>query len=304
LNVPASFWKALRQEAKTLNPDFVLLAEAWTGMADIAPYYNQEFDATFDFPIYGEIEGNQDQVGDSLLLGVKSARTLDGLLIAQQVLFPNGAQRVEFINNHDTNRAMSEVNGDVKRAKLGALLELTLPGTPMIYYGEEIGMRGVKAPAPDYDKSRREPMDWYAAETGPGMTTWYRPDSRNNRSNDGFSVQEEMGKPDSLLEYYRTLAALRNSNSALRSGYREGISQDSQSAYAYLRRDEKGGFLIVMNFGTAPATLHLDLGPSTLPTGQYRAVDVFAKKEWPVTNLAISMGLDAASGTILQLVPR
>jgi glycosidase len=147
-------------------------------------------------------------------------------------------------------------------------------------------------------------MDWYAAETGQGMTTWYKPDSRNNRPNDGISVEEESGKSDSLLEYYRAVAALRSSNSALRTGSREGIAQDEQMAYAYLRRDEKSAFLVVLNLGNARATLHLDLGPTTLPTGQYRAVDVFTKKEWPVTDLSVTLDLDSATGAMLRLAPR
>ncbi|MGE5265475.1 MAG: alpha-amylase family glycosyl hydrolase, partial [Acidobacteriota bacterium] len=182
LNVPHAFWKRFRSELKAIDPNLLLLAEAWTSGRGIQPYYEDEFDAAFDFPLYGDIEGNHATVGDSLLLGLRSPRLLDGTLAAEQVLFPPGAQSVIFLNNHDTTRVMSEVKGSAARAKIASTLLLTLPGTPMVYYGEEIGMAGLKGPD---DKPLREPMDWYAAEAGPGMTTWYKPGERSNQPRDG-----------------------------------------------------------------------------------------------------------------------
>ena len=123
------------------------------------------FDAAFDFPLYGDIQGSNDKVGDSLLLGIQSPAVLEGTLNATRILYPPQAQVVEFINNHDTDRVMSEVQGDPRRAKLGATLLLTLPNTPMIYYGEEIGMQGVKP-----DEDIRLPMQW-SADANAGFTT-------------------------------------------------------------------------------------------------------------------------------------
>lgn len=304
LNVPHTFWKRLRAELKPIRSDFLLLAEAWTKLPDLAPYYNDEFDATFDFPVYGEIEHDPNAVGDSLLLGNGSPNFMDINLAAGQTLFPPGAQRVEFLNNHDTERVMSEVKGDLQRARLGADLLLTLPGTPQIYYGEEIGMAGTKSPAPDFDKTRREPMDWYAAESGPGMTSWFKPPNRNNRPNDGISVEEEQGKRGSLLEHYRALIALRNANRSLRTGIRERMSVDNPGVYAYLRYDEQSAFVIALNFGAAPAALTLDLSNTSLPDGRYTATDVLSKKTFEVDALKLSLKADAATGYVLQLTRR
>ena len=76
-------------------------------------------------------------------------------------LYNPGAQSVRFLNNHDTVRVASQLD-DEKREKLAATLLMTLPGTPMVYYGEEIGMRGDKT---DGDKSVR----LFASTDG---TTW------------------------------------------------------------------------------------------------------------------------------------
>jgi len=300
LNVPHDFWKKLRAELKAVNPDFLLLAEAWTSGRGIKPYYDDEFDAAFDFPLYGDIEGSQSSVGDSVLLGSRSARALDGTLAAAQVLFPPGAQRVVFLNNHDTNRARSEVNGDLRRAKLGATLLLALPGTPMIYYGEEIGMAGVKGTD---DKPLREPMDWYAVETGQGMTMWHKPADRNNTPTDGISVEEQLGKPGSLLEHYRALVALRNGNPALRTGFWERVETENDKVYAYLRRDSAASFLIVLNFDDAPALLTLDLGASSLPDGRYAATDVLTNKTFSLDGLTLKTDLAPVTGYVWRLVP-
>ncbi len=302
LNVPHAFWKRLRAELKSINPDFLLLGEAWTNALGIQPYYADEFDATFDFPLYGDIQGSHDQIGNSILLGLRSPDVMDGTLAAEQVLYPPGAQRVEFIENHDTDRAMSQVKGDMRRAKLGALLLLTLPGTPMIYYGEEIGMSGVKRSSPRDDKPLREPMDWYAAEAGPGMTNWYKPPDRNNQPNDGVSVEEQVGKPGSLLEDYRALVALRNASSALRTGAMEKIAlPGNPNAYAYLRRDSTAAFVVVLNFEDKSLLLTLDLGATSLPDGRYTATDVLSKRVFNLAGLKLSLNLDAATGYALQL---
>ncbi len=306
LNVPHAYWKKLRAEVKALNPEFLLLAEAWTGGLDIARYYENEFDATFDFPSYGDLEGSNDRVGDSMLLGGNSGSLLFGTLSAESRLFPPGAQSVHFLNNHDTDRVMSEVKGDRARAKLGATLLLTLPPTPMVYYGEEIGMTGTKAPAPDYDKTRREPMDWYAAESGAGMTNWYKPSGRNNQAGDGVSVEEEQGQADSLLEHYRALIKLRAGHSALRAGALEKLSlEGSSEALAFLRTDAQETLLVILNFGAKPASLTLDFSGTSLPDGIFRAMDLFGEKKFPdLESTTYTLDVEPTAAYVLQLMPR
>ena len=305
LNVPHSFWKKLRAELKAIHPDFVLLAEAWTNALAIKPYYDNEFDATFDFPLYGDIQGSHDKIGTSILLGKRSPHVMEGTLAAEQVLYPPGAQRVVFLENHDTDRAMSQVNGNRSRAKLGAMLLLTLPGTPMIYYGGEIGMSGVKPSPPTDDKPLREPMDWYAAESGTGMTTWFKPAVRNNQASDGVSVEEQSGKADSLLEYHRALIALRNANSALRTGAFEKIELDSAAnVYAYLRQDSTAAFVVVLNFADAPVAVTLDLGATALADDRYAAINALSKQVIHLDGLTLKLSLDATTGYVLQLMKR
>lgn len=261
LGVSHDFWKEFRAELKALDPDFLLLGEVWTGGLKIAPYYDDEFDATFDFPVYFDLMGSHERAGTSALLGSgRSPATFESLLRAQVRLYNPGAQSVRFLNNHDTLRVASQLQ-DTDREKLAATLLLSLPATPMIYYGEEIGMRGDKS---DGDKTLREPMDWYAAETGAGMTSWYKPQVRFNKAKDGISIEEQQNEPGSLLEHYRALIALRKKYPVLRTGEFVPLPLNGGSrAVAFLRRAGSETLVVLLNFDTQPVSLSLD--PNVLP---------------------------------------
>ncbi len=273
LGVSHDFWKTFRAELKKENLDLLLLGEVWTSGLKIAPYYDNEFDATFDFPLYFDLMGNHQRVGSSTLLGKGSLASFQSSLRAQTRLYNPGAQSVRFLNNHDTVRVMSQLLADclappgaqiikcttqeTPRAKLAATLLFTLPATPMIYYGEEIGMLGDKS---DGDKTVREPMDWYASQWGAGMTTWYRPSLRLNTALDGISVEEQQNKNDSLLQHYRALIALRAKYDALRHGEFIPLTvSNNPQTVAYLRQDETETFIVLLNFGAQSATVPLDL---------------------------------------------
>ena len=132
----------------------------------------------------------------------------------------------------------------------------------MIYYGEEIGMRGSKGHGPAYDEYRREPMDWYRAENGPGMTTWFKPSDRNNKPDDGISVEEEDKQTESLLGYYRTISALRAAHPALRSRDFQMMQtvNGCSSCLGLWRWAEGEVFVVIFNFGSQRHLIKLDTG--------------------------------------------
>jgi len=137
------------------------------------------------------------------------------------------------------------------------------------------------------------------------MTHWYTPVDSNNKPNDGICVEEEQGKSDSLLEYYRALVALRNASPALRTGAMEKIDAPADSnAYAYLRQDSTTSFVVILNFEDKPIALTLDLGVTSLPDGRYSATDAFSKRTFDLDGLALKLNLDAASGYVLRLSRR
>jgi glycosidase len=258
---PHRTWKMLRQEVKALNPEALLLGEAWLrNPVDMRNYFNQEFDALFDFPLYHTLAGDHDANGDGLLNGQVRAGLVHGPILSLYHYYAH-AQMVRFINNHDTNRAMTDLQGDADKARAAATLLLTLPSTPMIYYGEEIGMRGQKGSGPIYDELRREPMDWHAAEEGAGMTNWFKPSNRNNAPQDGVSVEEQTDDPGSLLNHYRQLIALRHDYAALRAGgyQKAALTGNPDTQAAFWRWDEDALILVVLNLSDTSATTEVDL---------------------------------------------
>ena len=290
LGASHDFWKAFRQAVKAENPDALLVGEVWDSGLKIAPYYDNEFDAAFDFPVYFDVMGSHDRAGNSALLGKRAPGAFQTLLKAQTRLYPPGAQSVRFFNNHDTLRIMSQLKPAcaeqnarceterMERAKLAATLLLTLPATPMLYYGEEIGMAGDKS---DGDKTLREPMDWYARENGTGMTAWYKPDAGFNQPDDGISVQEQQAKPDALLEHYRALIALRAKHDALRHGEFVAVPvQGSEQAAAFARVTDDEILLTVFNTSDQAAGVTLDL--SAFVSNTAALSDLLGKTEFPV----------------------
>ncbi len=274
--VPDRFWERLREVVKSRHPEAVILGEVWDSNTSILQsYFNAGFDALFDFPWYLHMVNNENSIGRGVINGQTDPIILQVSLGAMQRLYPRGAQVVRFGSNHDTNRIASAVESDPARMRLMAAATVLLPGIPIVYYGEEIGMRGVKGNGPVYDELRREPMDWYAAESGPGMTTWFKPSNRNNRPNDGVSVEEQEQEADSLLHFYRKLIALRHAHAALR-GEAFHIMREIEgcdTCFGVWRWDDQTALAVVFNFsGEAKAarltdrslTLRIEESPTPL----------------------------------------
>jgi glycosidase len=133
------------------------------------------------------------------------------------------------------------------------------------------------------------------------MTTWYKPEDRNNKPNDGISVEEQEGQPAALLEHYRTLLALRNANAALRAGSWEPLAVENEKVYAYLRADSQSAFLVVLNFGSAPANISLDLARATLPNLPTQLANALTGQVLPVPGSRVNVDLEGAAGVILKI---
>lgn len=271
---PLGFWQKLREQVKAKHPDALLLGEVWDGnVVLLRQFYENGFDALFDFPWYLSLSGGENNNGAGVLNGIDTPLLLHSAYRAMLQVYPRGAQVVRFPSNHDTNRVASAALEDAARTKLAASLAMLTPGIPVIYYGEEIGMRGSKGPAPDYDKFRREPMDWYASEQGPGMTTWFKPASRDNKPNDGVSVEEQEANGTSLLSYYRNLSTLRKDHPALMSHEFQLMQQVAGCASCLgLWRWAEGEVVAqFFNFGPEEQTIQFDAAASSPVTLQGEA---------------------------------
>ncbi|MFZ0493684.1 MAG: alpha-amylase family glycosyl hydrolase, partial [Acidimicrobiia bacterium] len=160
--------------------------------------------------------------------------------------------------NHDMNRIMSQLAANVDLAKLSATWLLTAPGIPFLYYGEEIGLRGIKP-----DSQIRTPMPWTSEKGRVGFTAgvpWELPWI----GYDTFNVADEAGDPDSLLSTYRRLIRLREATPALDHGDTVLVDSGSEHLISYLRSDGSDHVLVVLNLSEDPVSdyvLSLESGP-------------------------------------------
>jgi glycosidase len=160
--------------------------------------------------------------------------------------------------NHDSfagSRVWNTLNGNVAQYKLAAATYLLLPGTPFIYYGEEIGM--ATAGSLSGDAAQRDPMSWTADAGNAGFTTGtpYRALASNLAAQNAAA---EAGDPASLLNFYKALLALRNTVPALATGdYTQAGA--SGNVLQFQRRSGASAALVLINYGSSAATATVNL---------------------------------------------
>ncbi len=156
------------------------------------------------------------------------------------------------VSNHDMfsgARLWDQVGGQVAQYKLAAATYLLQPGTPFIYYGEEIGMAGT--PGLAGDAPLRGPMSWSADAANAGFTsgTPYRPVSANVATHNAAA---QLADPDSIHAFYKNMLALRNALPALARGSYRHVSVHGD-VMGFERRLGKERVLVLINFGAGAA---------------------------------------------------
>jgi len=243
-----AWWVEFRTEMQKYNPDVYLVGEVWADAETVAPFLKGlpslfNFDLAFSLlataqegrSISAEISGpNWIEIeGENLLSGFIETRNkyLD--------VNPNFQDAI-FLSNHDQNRSLSFLNGDVKKAKLAASLMFTLPGLPYIYYGEEIGMLGQKP-----DPNIREPFLWDIREADQQRATWIEPRFSTDTTVTPLAVQ--MKDRSSLYMHYKHWISLRNQSKALSEGSIESLEMDTQEVVAFRRKTDNETLMVYHN---------------------------------------------------------
>jgi alpha-glucosidase len=211
-------WRALTDELG--DPERVLVGETWVlDLERLASFYGtglDELHLAFNF-VFLEAE--------------LEAATLAGIVARTEELLPQHAWPVWTLSNHDLTRCPTRWGqGDQRRVRLALMLLLTLRGTPVLYYGDEIGMPETDVPQErvvdpvallgDDDRAGRDgartPMPW-SAEDGAGFTRagvepWLP------FGDLAANVADQRDDPASVLNLTRDLIALRRAEAALRTG--------------------------------------------------------------------------------------
>lgn len=207
--IPHSFWNRLRKEVKQIRPDFLILGEVWDGANYLIPFFEDEFDMLFDYPLYYALQRFFDGSDN---------KAIENTLLHQVEIYPPNFQMMRFLSNHDNHRALSLFNQDTMKYFQSLVLLFTLPGTPMIYYGDEIGLIGRTPP-----ENVRQMMVWDKFE--------------NNL----------------VYDLHRILIKLRKDNKSLSEKFDaktkslKFLRTNNKNVVTYLREREREKFVVIIN---------------------------------------------------------
>ncbi|WNR43576.1 alpha-amylase family glycosyl hydrolase [Paenibacillus roseipurpureus] len=246
-----AWWKEFRAGLQEVNKDAYLVGEIWDSIAVIAPYLDHALNSGFNFDLAKTLisSANTETAGNI-------AFTLERTYGLYEKSSGGNFIDAPFLSNHDQTRVMSALQGNVDHAKMAAALLLTMPGNPFLYYGEEIGMLGMKP-----DEYLREPMVWKAAG-GAGQTTWEAP--RYNKEG-APNVEAQLKDANSLLNHYKKLIQWRNEEPALQGGKISEYKTSNTHIAAYVRGEGKDSLLVVHNLSGQEQVL--DLSEDNVNTG-------------------------------------
>lgn len=155
--------------------------------------------------------------------------------------------------NHDSfagDRVFNQFQGNLAQYRLAAATYLLQPGTPFLYYGEEVGMaRGTQGG----DPGLRTPMSWTGSTANAGFTTGtpYRSLSTNVATH---NVAVQQADPDSLLNFYKAMLALRRGLPSVAGGSYEQVVVNG-SALSFQRVLGSERTLVAINYGTTAGSV-------------------------------------------------
>lgn len=274
-NVEVLTW--IKQTGCSVNPDFYLVGECWDSIEIIENYYASECDSFFKFN--SSLEG----IGAETILG-QVKRTMRSNSFGEAIekrektikdKNPN-AYYSYFLANHDMDRASTSFK-DIN-AKMAASLLCLMPGTPYMYYGEEIGLKGIRKSNDHSDARRRLSMVW-SQEDKTGECDF--PES--NRQDLNNNEQVELGVNDlendgfSLLNHYKKAANVRNKYPFMKHGVFKNRCPDlntlDEHVLAYEISYEGESIVIIHNFNDYNVEVDIsDIGntiDSQINTGHY-----------------------------------
>jgi alpha-glucosidase len=258
-----------RRIAEEYDPPRLLLGETYVaGAGRLARFYGEgdELQLAFNFPF---------------LKARFHAEPLARFVAETEAALPAGASPVWTGSNHDHSRFPTRwAQNDDRRTRLALLMLLTLRGTPVLYYGDEIGMGDTPItrsqledpvgvlhwPAVEGRDPERTPMQWHDGEgagfTDPGVTPWLPIGDA-----DVVNVAAQVDDPASILSFCRAVVALRRQREDLRRGdYRPLESPDGTWVF---RRGR--GTLVALNLSTVTQDVEVPEGEvliSTVPAGR------------------------------------
>lgn len=214
--VAPEFWKAFRKRVREVKPDTYLVGEIWEEPQNWLQ--GDQFDGVTNYPWRGATL-------DFFAQEKTTPSEFDqALILTRQGMDPDvPAASFNLLGGHDTERLRTVCGNDPLRQGQLLLFQLTYPGVPSLYYGDEIGMQGGK------DPENRRAMPWEEEKWDRGQRDFYK----------------------------KAIAARRAHSSLQRGNFEVLIADDERLVYGFLRCDEAERAVVLFNRGMQPATVSL-----------------------------------------------
>lgn len=264
------FWIWFREEMQKIKPDVYLVGEVWSKATDVAPYL-KGLPALFNF-----------DMGYAITNAVRTGKDTIGIITTYKEINDYYRKSTDdyidatFLKNHDQNRILSELGDDINKAKVAAGILFTLPGTPYVYYGEEIGMKGTKP-----DEYIREPFIWDAGAADATQTSWEAPKFSTDQTVVPLSKQK--GYANSLYNFYKKFIAYRNSSEVLTYGVIEEGSLGKEELVSFIRKKDLQKRLVIHNISAQPVTVTLPDDLKEFTEVEYTSAEAVAIKDGALT---------------------
>lgn len=233
------WWKEFSEAMRKVKPDFYLVGEMWGGDTLIAPYLKAGFNAGFNFDLWFNIKASLEQEKD--LVTIKLLDTYKNYTSNNRSFCD-----ATILSNHDNPRIMDEVKGNTGKAKQAAAILFTLPYTPYVYYGDELGMFGPKP-----DEHIREPFLWQQNDAA--YCRW-EPNFHNATTP---TLPVQLLDSNSIYHAYKKLIHCRNNDQILSEGNFKLAPQSKTGFLIYVRELKTEKYLVIHNLSGVESQIDL-----------------------------------------------
>ncbi len=259
--------REIRATLAEFGEDKIAIGEVWLPLEKRLQYLgnNDELHMPFNFDLIGD--------WDWRYVKPFNAAKIRQLVDAYDAALPDFATPNYVIGSHDIPRIASRL-GSEARARVAAMLLLTLRGIPTIYNGEEIGMvngvippdkvqdpQGIRLGAIHTRDQCRTPMQWDNS-TYAGFST-VEPWLPVNQDFPQRNVATQQMQPDSMWALYHQLIQIRRNHAALTLGTYQSLASP-EDTFVYMREYNQEKFLVLLNFSDEARTITLPHGGTIL----------------------------------------
>ena len=243
----ATFWNWYMGVLREEYPDMYVVGECWSGDSEVIKYYGAM--NCFNFTM----SGAEGQIAVAAK-GRSSISTFTNYVVRHldSIKAKNpDAMMMPFLSNHDQDRIAGAFVTD-NNMKMAANLYLLCSGSPVIYYGEEIGLRG-KRGTELTDANRRLAMRWGDGDFVKDPTGACYPEDNQIKT----TVASQLEDPNSILNHYAKVIAIRNKYPAIARGSYSVLSHSNKNIGGFFVSYEGEKLGILHNTSSSPITIDI-----------------------------------------------